>query len=442
MISSVDDGYRWFESFLAIDRGDYRPRAHRLRRMRGLLARYADPHRATPVIHVAGSKGKGSTAAFIAAVLSESGIRCGVFSSPHVESYRERVRVLDDSLTDEVAVSIFRRIERDVEAMRAHVARRELPTTFELLTLFGFLVFRETACDLAVVEVGIGGRIDATNVVEPLASVVTPIELEHTEYLGTTLRRIAGEKGGVIKAGAPVFLGRQQPEAAAVLLRIATLRDAPALSLVDTATRFDVARDGTRTRLELELPPDRRISAHLLLPGVVQADNAALAALVVTRLYPSIPDDTVARGLARAWIPGRSELVPGSPPVLLDGAHTPSSIARLCETAADMEPDSSRRTAIFGSARGKDHEAMLALLAEKFPQIVVTRPGTFKESDVDTLFDACRRTEAACSVVETVADALASVDRRTTGLIVVCGSFYLVGEARATLRTLDNRGEP
>ncbi|MFW5737952.1 MAG: hypothetical protein ACOCYX_03490, partial [Spirochaetota bacterium] len=121
MIETVEDGYRWFESFLAIDRGGYRPRAHRLQRMRGLLARYGDPHRATPVIHVTGSKGKGSTSAFIAAVLDAAGMRCGVFSSPHVESYRERVRVLDGSLTDEVAVSLFRRIERDVDARREFV---------------------------------------------------------------------------------------------------------------------------------------------------------------------------------------------------------------------------------------------------------------------------------------------------------------------------------
>jgi dihydrofolate synthase / folylpolyglutamate synthase len=437
VISTVEEGYRWFESFLAIDRGGYRPRAHRLQRMRRLLARYAAPHRATPVIHVAGSKGKGSTATFVAAVLHEAGMRCGVYSSPHVESYRERVRVLDGSLTDDVALSLFRRIERDVDAERARLAPAELPTTFELLTLFGFLAFRRTACDVAVVEVGIGGRTDATNVVDPLASVVTPIELEHTEYLGTTLREIAGEKGGVIKAGAPVFLGRQQPEAEATLRSIARLRGAQVVSLVETVSRLDAALDGGRTRVDLELPPGRVIGAHLRLAGSVQADNAALAALVVTSLYPSIPDDTVARGLARAWIPGRAELVGGSPRLLLDGAHTPASIAHLCRTAADLEPDPSRRTAVFGSVRGKDHAAMLALLAATFPRIVVTRPGSFKESDIDSLYDACRATGAACSVAASVTDAFERTFTRPESLIVVCGSFYLVGEARTILRTLD-----
>lgn len=442
MIASVEDGYRWFESFLAIDRGGYRPRAHRLRRMRHLLARYGDPHRATPVIHVAGSKGKGSTAAFIAAVLHEAGMRCGVFSSPHVESYRERVRVLDGSLTDELALSLFRRIERDVDAERARVDEAELPTTFELLTLFGFLAFRGTACDVAVVEVGIGGRTDATNVVAPLASVVTPIELEHTEYLGTTLRAIAGEKGGVIKHGTPVFLGRQRPEAEATLRSIARLRRAPLTSLVDAALRLDVARERGRTRLDLDLPPDRSISTSLRLAGSVQADNAALAALAITNLYPTISDETVGRGLAQAWIPGRSELVSGSPPILLDGAHTPASIAQLCDTVADIEPERSRRTAIFGSVRGKDHETMLALLAAHVARIVVTRPGTFKESDLETLYDACRRTPAACSLAATVAEALEEATRGTAGLIVVCGSFYLVGEARSILRASDTRGIP
>ncbi|MFW5742356.1 MAG: bifunctional folylpolyglutamate synthase/dihydrofolate synthase [Spirochaetota bacterium] len=442
MIETVEDGYRWFESFLAIDRGGYRPRAHRLQRMRGLLARYGDPHRATPVIHVTGSKGKGSTSAFIAAVLDAAGMRCGVFSSPHVESYRERVRVLDGSLTDEVAVSLFRRIERDVDARREFVPAAELPTTFELLTLFGFLAFRRTACDVAVVEVGMGGRIDATNVVAPIASVITPIELEHTEFLGTTLRQIAGEKGGVIKAGSPVFLGRQRDEAETTLRRIARLRGAPVESLVESTSRLRVARDRAGAVVEFELPPQRAIRARLRLAGLVQGDNAALAALVVATLFPTIPDATIARGLAAAWIPGRSEVVPGAPPVLLDGAHTPASIELLCATAADLEPDRSRRVAVFGSVRGKDHGTMLSLLAASFPRIVVTRPGTFKASDLDALAATCRATGAACRVTETAKEALEEATREPTGLIVVCGSFYLVGEARAILRTFDDRGMP
>ena len=442
MIDTVEDGYRWFESFLAIDRGDYRPRAHRLQRMRGLLARYGDPHRATPVIHVTGSKGKGSTSAFIATVLDAAGMRCGVFSSPHVESYRERVRVLDGSLTDEVAVSLFRRIERDVDAQRELVPAAELPTTFELLTLFGFLAFRRTACDVAVVEVGMGGRVDATNVVAPIASVITPIELEHTEYLGTTLRQIAGEKGGVIKAGSPVFLGRQRDEAETTLRRIARLRAAPVASLVESARRFQVARDAAGTVVEFELPPQRAIRARLRLAGRVQADNAALAALVVTGLFPTVDEATVVRGLEAAWIPGRSEVVPGTPPVLLDGAHTPASIGLLCTTAADLEPDPARRVAVFGSVRGKDHVSMLTLLAASFPRIVVTRPGTFKESDLDALARACRDAGAVCRAAATVEEALEEAAREPVGLIVVCGSFYLVGEARSTLRTFDHRGIP
>lgn len=442
MIGSVEDGYQWFESFLAIDRGDYRPRAHRLRRMRSLLARYGDPHLATPVIHVAGSKGKGSTAAFIASVLHEAQMRCGVFSSPHVESYRERVRLTDGSLTDELAVSLLRRIERDVDMQRETIPPSELPTTFELLTLFAFLAFRATACDVAVVEVGIGGRTDATNVVQPFASVITPIELEHTEYLGTTLRAIAGEKGGVIKAGVPVFLGRQRPEADATLRRIAGLRSAPLVSLLDSATRLEASNEHGRTRLDLDLPPDTALAARLRLLGAVQADNAALAALVTRRLYPSIPVETVVRGLEAAWIPGRSELVPASPPVLLDGAHTPASIAHLCATAAEIERDPGRRTVVFGSVLGKNHEAMLDLLAGSFARIVITRPGTFKASDVDALARACRRRHAACTVSPTVAEALEEASRGATALIVVCGSFYLVGEARAILRTFDHRGIP
>jgi dihydrofolate synthase / folylpolyglutamate synthase len=435
---SVEAGYRWFESFLSVERGSYRPRAHRLVRMRELLAAFGEPHRATPIVHVAGSKGKGSTAAFLAEILAEAGKRCGVYSSPHVESYRERVRVLDRTrpdaaFDDTTALEIFDTIARTLESRSGPLPARELPTTFELLTLFAFLVFRVTRCDVAVVEVGIGGRTDATNVVDPLCSVITPIELEHTEYLGTTLRAIAAEKGGVIKRRRPVFLAPHHREAELTLRRIAELRRAPLISLDEEIEQLDITHD-SGPGLSLRLAGLPTIRASLRMPGAIQARNAALAALVALRLDPAIDAATVERGLGRAWLPGRSELVPGDPVVLLDGAHTPESIARLCETAAEIEPDRDRRIVIFGSVRGKKHETMLRSLVAAFATIVITRPGSFKESRPQELYDACVAAGGECTLAVEPADALARARESNPALLVVCGSFYLVGEVRPMVR--------
>ncbi len=445
---TVEEEYRRFESFLRVDRGAYDPRRHRLARMRRLLAAFGDPHLACPVVHVAGSKGKGSTAAFLGSILHAAGRRCGVYSSPHVESYRERVRVLDGSLSDETALDLFDRIRSTIAREFTAHDPAELPTTFELLTLFGFLAFRAAKCDVAVVEVGIGGRLDATNLVRPVASVITPIELEHTDLLGTTLRSIAGEKSGIVKRRTPVFVSQQAPEALAVIRRVAELRQAPLVTLNDelVALRLEPSRGSSRaaTGFRATYRDGTSLSAELRLLGRVQAENAALAALVASRLGPPIARDRIEAGLSSAWLPGRAELVPASPPVLLDGAHTGRSVRELCRTASQIEPDKRRRVAVFGAVRGKHHEAMLLPLIDTFDTIVLARPGTFKESDSGELASICARLGGRCIRREEPAAALAAArDTLATagenlpsardGLIVVTGSFYLVGEIRVLL---------
>ena len=437
-ITTVESGYAWFESTLSIDRGEYQANRYRLARMRSLLQAFGDPHLACRVIHVAGSKGKGSTAALIGSVLHTAGMRCGVYSSPHVESHRERVRILDGSLSDDLAIDLFRRIERHFEAIRPHVPPPLLPTFFELATLFGFLAFRETGCEVAVIEVGIGGRTDATNLVRSVASVVTPIELEHTDRLGFTLRAVAAEKSGIIKRGVPVFVGRQHPEALATIRRVAELRNAPAYILEEHTVSLDADLTLDGTGMTLRLSNGYSLETRLRLIGRVHAENAALAAFVVSEFFPDVDAARIAAGLAGAWIPGRSELVSGRPAILLDGAHTERSIGLLCRTATELCPDRASRVAVFGSVTGKNHASMLAHLVPAFSRIVITRPGTFKPSDLDELRDACRELGGECEVCEDTDGALAAARSPAhgvaVGLIVVTGSFYLVGEARRRLR--------
>ena len=444
-ITTVESGYAWFESFLSVDRGGYQANRYRLARMRTLLNDFGDPHLACPVIHVAGSKGKGSTAAFIGSILDAAGMRCGVYSSPHVESHRERVRVLDGTFSDDLAIDLFRRIERHIEAVRPHTPPPLLPTFFELTTLFGFLAFRETGCAVAVIEVGIGGRTDATNLVRPVASVITPIELEHTDRLGTTLRAVAAEKSGTIKRGVPVFVGRQHPEALSTIRRVAELRAAAIRVLEDDIVSLDADLTLDGTGVALRLSNGCAIDTTLRLIGRVHAENAALAALVVSHTFGDVDETRIAAGLAAAWIPGRSELVPGPPAILLDGAHTERSIGLLCRTATELCPDRALRVAVFGSVTGKNHASMLAHLVAAFSRIVITRPGTFKPSDLFELRDTCRDLGGACEICVDTDEALAAARRPAhgiaAGLIVVTGSFYLVGEARRRLPARDLTGQ-
>lgn len=437
-IATVEAGYAWCETFLRIDRGDYQANRHRLGRMRTLLADFGNPQQAYETVHVAGSKGKGSTAAFVASVLATAGSRCGLYSSPHVETPRERVRVLDGSLTDELAVRVFNRIERYVDRISRTTVPELLPTYFELVTLFGFLAFRETRCEIAVVEVGIGGRTDATNVIRPIAAVVTPIELEHTDRLGRTLRSVAAEKAGVIKQNVPVFVGRQQTEALTTILRVAELRRAPVHTLDEGIEEFAAETSVSGTRMSLRMSGGLELSTRLRLLGSVQAENAALAALTMATVRPRLDAGIISAGLADAWIPGRSEIFPGPPAILLDGAHTERSIRSLCDTARELCPEKSARVAIFGSVEGKNHASMLAHLAKHFARVVITRPGTFKPSDLTLLHRTATASGAIASIHEQTAAAVAAarayVPDSPSGLIVVTGSFYLVGAVRARLR--------
>jgi len=433
-IRTVEQGFAWIESLHALDRGDYSARRYRLARMRRMLAGFADPHLACPVIHVAGSKGKGSTAVLIASALDAGGLRCGLYTSPHVESYCERVRVLDGSLSDPIAVRIFNQMHEYVEALRSELQPAELPTVFELLTLYGFLCFRAAACEVVVIEVGIGGRTDATNLVRPRASVITRIDLEHTELLGTTLRAIAAEKGGIIKSGVPVFVGEQDPEAMRTLERIARIRGAR-FTRSDSATQVrstPIASGGTAATIVLT--GAEQIDVRLRLTGEVQARNAALAAVTLRETFPQVSVRAIAAGFSRAFLPGRSEIVRSSPPLLLDGAHTKRSIALLCDSARSICPDRAQRVVIFGAVSGKDHDGMLRELASTFSRIIIARPGTFKKSDTAALNALCISLGGDCELHDDPIDALALARGGRAGLIVVTGSFYLVGEIRAHLR--------
>jgi len=435
--TGIDDVFSYLESFTNLERGAFNPREYRLERMDRLLRDFDEPHRAYPVIHVAGSKGKGSVCTFAAHCCRSAGARVGLYMSPHVSDYRERITLLGDGTSaaqrDSYVLECGERIAEYVDQLRTEEGEETLPTTFELLTLLAFLVYREAGCTIAVVEVGLGGRLDATNLVSPVVTVITRIELEHTDYLGNTLASVAREKGGIIKPGVPVIVAEQEDEAREVLERIAEERGAPLIVPRNSVEIKTGATTDSGTDVYLHLTDGLEVHSRLKLLGAIQASNAALAVLAVRHAMPEVTGTALSTGLAETWLPGRAELWPGDPRILLDGAHTPESIQTVLQIVRELEPDPRQRVLIYGSVKGKQHESMLRILLDQFSEIIVSRPGTFKESNTAELVRSCKDLGGNCRGIDEMAAALRTARASTDGLVVVTGSFHLIGEARRIL---------
>ncbi|MDR1073981.1 MAG: tetrahydrofolate synthase [Treponema sp.] len=409
------------------------------------------PEEFAPVIHIAGSKGKGSVAAYIAGILEEAGFTCARYTSPHTTDWRERVTVgaafFGESIYLEAGDELFSVTERFMETASA-----DAPTFFELMTLYFFLCARKATCDVMVVETGMGGRLDATNIVDPLVSVITLIEKEHTEFLGDTLALIAGEKAGVIKPERPLVLAAQQKEACDVFVARVAEKGSPLYYLPDNALveHIRISPDKTSFRLvpARQASPLSATFAPLALsiptPGVVQAYNAALAALAAMVAFPRISREAIAAGLAKTTLIARFERICDDPVVIIDGAHTSSSIAACANTWTTLYGKGAGATAatgvlLFGCSADKDVFAMASILLPLFSHIIITRPGTFKTSFPEKVYEVFVELEEAKGgrvpgniwfepeTQKAIAQAL-SLGRGKKAPVLAAGSFYLAGE--------------
>ncbi len=440
-LSNVDAGFSWIESFTNLERGGYRPREYRLERMAELLERFGSPHVGIPTIHIAGSKGKGSTAALVDAGLRSLGFRSGMYSSPHVSDYRERIRINSQFADERILLDQLQRIFRTIEPLRHRTdAERKLPTTFELLTLLAFLVFQAERCDWIVLETGLGGRLDATNLCRPELCIITPIELEHTEYLGNTLPEIAREKAGIFKPDIPAVISPQPEEVSETLSICAGERGAPLYRTQDLVDLENISTGpgGTKAVLRDRTPgttgtAQNAYALQLSLAGTAQAENAATAFAALRSLFPGGDPGRILDGLSKATIPGRAEYITGTPPVLLDGAHTAGSMRRLAETIKSLTEQP--RILIFGSVEGKPVEPMAHALDGLADRVIVSTPGTFKPSRPEATAEVFSSFQAP---VELMTEPKAALDHARTlarngGSIIVTGSFYMVCEIRALL---------
>lgn len=359
-----------FTNFETVRHIPYSERTWQLERIEALLEALGRPHDRFPAVHIAGTKGKGSTAAMIDAVLQQAGLRTGLYTSPHLHTFRERVRVGGQLIPRERWAHIVARIRAVVDDLPLR------PNTFDVLTAVGFQYFAEEHVPLAVVEVGLGGRLDSTNVVHPALTLITSLGLEHTAVLGPTLQHIAREKGGIIKPGVPVIVAPQPPQAMEVLETIAAERDAP-LVVLGQDWRLRVERT-EREGLWISVWRDGEAAyrnVFVSLRGRHQATNAGMAVVALHMLreagWPIREDDIVA-GLRRVRWPGRMELLQERPALLLDAAHTIESAQELVN-ALNLWYEGRRVHLIFGVSQDKPVDALLEIFWPRVETVFVTR---------------------------------------------------------------------
>jgi dihydrofolate synthase / folylpolyglutamate synthase len=444
--SARDAATEWLLARINFERtliAPYNERQLKLDRMRTLLVRLGQPDTGLKIVHVAGTKGKGSTAAMLAAMLTAAGYRTGVFSSPHLERIEERFCVDGEPCTADELVALVDRLRPIVAAMDAEAAAEGDPpggpTYFEATTAMALVHFVERGCDAVVLEVGMGGRLDSTNVCLPIVSVITSISFDHMQQLGHTLAAIAGEKAGIIKPGVPVVSGVTSDEPREVIARVAQEHGC---RLIQSGRDFHYRYRDTGVDFEYAVPGQEHAleDAPLGMRGAHQAANAAVALATIAELRHQgwcISMDAARRGLATAALAGRVEFIPGIPDVVLDTAHNPAS-AQALAAALESFGTNRRRTLILAASHDKDVAAIVRELVPHFDRVIVTQ---YQENPravpAEALLELVRaasegRVERQIEVCRAPGEAWEAACRGAAPgeLVVVAGSFYLAAELR------------
>jgi len=400
-----------------------------LSRITPLLAALGNPQDAFAAVHIVGTNGKGSTASFLSSILSAGGYRTGLFTSPHLISFTERIRI--DAT--EIAEGEVSRL-----AERVMAAAPKDSTFFEIVTALAALHFAEKGVRIALFEAGMGGRLDATNALNGILCAITPVSLDHTDYLGSNIEEIAAEKAGICKAGTPLVSARQHPDADRAISRHAA---GIGCRLYRCGEDFDaIWQDGKLNYSGIGVSLD---SMSTGLSGRYQGGNAALALAAAELLrqagFPLEPQAMTA-GVARASWPGRMELFPGPPRVLLDGAHNPAGAAALAEALAEIPRG--RLLLVAGVMGDKELSGILAPLLPQVDQVFAVAPAIERALPAAQLASFCRDAGVGAKEAGSVAEGIALARSASTAddLILVCGSLFTVGEARSILQS--RRFEP
>lgn len=408
-----------------------------LSRMFEFMHRLGDPHTSYPLIHIAGTKGKGSVTAMCSSILQAAGYRTGMYTSPHLEDYAERIQVNGIPIPHSDLIELVERIKPEIEAI-PHL------TTFEITTALGFLYFKEVGVDAAVIEVGLGGRLDATNVVTPRVSVITSISYDHMMVLGNTLAAIATEKCGIIKPQIPVVSAPQDPEAMAVIERIASQRNAPLAVVGRDIFARSIHQELTHQILEFDRSLHNGSEGNFGLPGKFQValpllgdhqvENAAVAYLAIDRFRQNalpVTDEQIAEGFSRTFWPGRFEILQKDPPIILDCAHNRESCHQLMLTLQTMFPNY-KALLIFGASEDKDIDGMLDELIPYIDHAIFTKSFHPRAISPYLLEQKIHNNQIAVRIVENVADAIQQALKliAENQVVLVTGSIFVVAEAR------------
>ncbi len=413
--------------------------------MRGILERLGNPHEGLAFVHLAGTNGKGSVGAMLQSVLMEAGFRAGFYSSPHLVTFRERIRIGRDLISEDEVLKL-------IEKVSAATDPASPPTFFEFVTAMAFCWFREQKVEVAIIEAGLGGRLDSTNVISPLAAVVTNISLEHTEHLGDAIAQIAAEKAGIIKKGLLTITGPLSPEAAQVMEETAARNGAPLYMLGrDFSAETKSFDELGRPVFDFVMGKLRLNDLRPALIGPHQAENAALAAALMPFLaergFPAT-EKNLRDGLAKALWPGRAEFLPpgawppegvkAKAPLLLDGAHNPAGAQALAKTLAAIPQK--RLHLIVGVMADKDIAGVLGPVYREADRLYLTRPAFSRAASPELLLEKVRAAfgepEIPFSLHPTLPEALkaAAAEAEAGDLALLSGSLFTVGEGGAFLR--------
>ena len=398
-----------------------------LDRMFALMEELGDPQEKYPIIHVAGTKGKGSVSALCAAGLKAAGYKTGLYTSPHLWDYVERIQINGEPISHQQLIEL-------VEEVKPAVAKIPKLTTFEITTALGFLAFAKNDVNTAVIEVGLGGRLDATNIVIPKVSVITSLSYDHMAVLGNTLAEIAGEKAGIIKEGIPVVSAPQTDEALQVLERIAKERNSP-LILVGKDVKFErleSSLDGQELAVSYQ---QSAVSLKIPLLGEHQIENAAIAYTALKTSGTSISDEAIQKGFSQVKWPARFEILRREPPVVIDSAHNRDSSRRLRETLDEYFPDIPV-ILIFCALEDKDITGILEELKPRLECVVATRANHPRAPDAEWIADQVENVGIPVEAVTPVEVALERALERagTQKLVLAAGSVAFAGEVSAAWR--------
>ena len=403
-----------------------------LDRMFALMESLGNPQKKYPIIHVAGTKGKGSTSALCASALRAAGYKVGLYTSPHLLDYTERIQVNGAPISHEQLVAL-------VDEIRSHVAKIEKLTTFEITTALAFMAFAKYGMDAAVFEVGLGGRLDATNIVTPNVSIITSLSYDHMAVLGNTLTLIAGEKAGIIKPGIPVVSSPQKDEAFQVLERVAKEKSA-GLTLVGRDVTFELVEsslDGQKFNLQPSTFNHHPLSFVIPLLGAHQIENAATAYAALKISGIPITDEQIQKGFSQVQWRARFEVARREPPVIFDSAHNQDSFQKLGETLETYFPGK-KVILIFGASEDKSILDMFTALKPKIQKIIVTRADHPRALEVERIQQLAGQAGAESEAVTPVKSALMralELSSNDGSIVLSAGSMFVTAEVMSAWKT-------